>query len=219
VHKRNPYPVATKSAGTSSHKSLDGGSGIHRSSKRLLDVVGALVLLIFLAPLFLGILLAILAESGRPAFSRRRCIGQYGHEFNLLTFRSSTTAARDNNALTAVRTRTTYIGRLVVLAGLEHLPQLFNVLSGEMSLVGPRPFSKPDDEYYAKKISNYAVRYQVKPGLFGWTELEGITGENPTLELIKRRVQFDNWYIANISLGLDLKILLRTLWDILRGRP
>jgi putative colanic acid biosysnthesis UDP-glucose lipid carrier transferase len=190
-----------------------------RSSKRLFDLVGAVLLLLFLAPLLFVISLAIASCSGRPVLSRLRRIGQFGHPFILFAFRSSAAlkCAADGAQALIGGNPVTLVGRLLRISGLCDLPQLINVLCGNMSLVGPRPFSEEDDEYYAARIGNYSIRYQVKPGIFGWAEVNGVRSGPQTVDLMRKRARFDAWYVTNASVGLDLRILARTFLRVLRG--
>jgi lipopolysaccharide/colanic/teichoic acid biosynthesis glycosyltransferase len=114
--------------------------------------------------------------------------------------------------------RITRIGRIIRKLSLDELPQLFNVLAGDMSLVGPRPHAIAHDEYYGAVIANYAVRQQVKPGITGWAQINGARGATPTLESMQARVDLDSWYVAHSSLALDLLILARTPFEVLRSR-
>jgi lipopolysaccharide/colanic/teichoic acid biosynthesis glycosyltransferase len=106
--------------------------------------------------------------------------------------------------------RITRIGRILRLTSLDELPQLFNVLSGEMSLVGPRPHAVAHDEYYAERVQNYRLRQLVKPGITGWAQVHGLRGEVDTLEKARQRVEHDLYYIEHWSLWLDLRILIAT---------
>ena len=221
MHNRNHYPRAGKQTwpvpgaqGSSSSNQLQ-----RRSSKRLFDIVGAVLLLLFLSPLLLLISLAITGGSGRPVFSRQRRVGQFGHSFILFSFRSSATleCIADGAQALVGSNRVTPVGRLLRVSGLCDLPHLINVLRGNMSLVGPRALSEVADEYYAARIGNYSIRYQVKPGIFGWAEVNGVRSGTQTVDLMRKRARFDAWYVANASVGLDLRILARTFLRVLRG--
>jgi lipopolysaccharide/colanic/teichoic acid biosynthesis glycosyltransferase len=98
------------------------------------------------------------------------------------------------------------------------LPQLFNVIAGDMSLVGPRPHAVAHDDYYGAAISNYAVRQRVKPGISGWAQVNGARGATPTLDVMQQRVDLDAWYVAHASLALDLKILALTPLEVFFSR-
>jgi putative colanic acid biosynthesis UDP-glucose lipid carrier transferase len=114
--------------------------------------------------------------------------------------------------------RVTILGKWLRRTSIDELPQLLNVLSGSMSLVGPRPHALAHDTEFDKVVRNYAFRHHVKPGLTGWAQANGYRGPTPTVADVERRVELDLWYIDNWSLTLDLAIILRTVFEILRGR-
>jgi putative colanic acid biosynthesis UDP-glucose lipid carrier transferase len=114
--------------------------------------------------------------------------------------------------------RVTRIGRWLRRTSVDELPQLLNVLSGTMSLVGPRPHALAHDNHFDKVVSNYAFRHHVKPGLTGWAQVNGHRGPTPTIADIQRRVQFDLWYIDNWSLRLDFLIIIKTILEVMRSR-
>jgi lipopolysaccharide/colanic/teichoic acid biosynthesis glycosyltransferase len=114
--------------------------------------------------------------------------------------------------------RITRLGRMLRQASLDELPQLFNVIKGEMSLVGPRPHAVAHDHLFAALIGNYELRQHVMPGVTGWAQVHGLRGETATTEMMKTRVEFDLWYARNASLSLDLAILARTVVEVFRGR-
>jgi lipopolysaccharide/colanic/teichoic acid biosynthesis glycosyltransferase len=114
--------------------------------------------------------------------------------------------------------RVTRLGRWLRRASIDELPQLWNVLSGSMSLVGPRPHALAHDNEFDKVVRHYALRHHVKPGLTGWAQVHGCRGPTPTAADVRRRVEYDLWYIDNWSLGLDWLIIARTAIEILRGR-
>jgi undecaprenyl-phosphate galactose phosphotransferase/putative colanic acid biosynthesis UDP-glucose lipid carrier transferase len=103
-------------------------------------------------------------------------------------------------------------------SSIDELPQLWNVLKGEMSLVGPRPHAMAHDSYFEAALEDYAFRHQVKPGITGWAQCNGARGPTPTIEHVAERVRFDLWYITNWSLWLDLLILVKTAFEVLRRR-
>lgn len=106
--------------------------------------------------------------------------------------------------------RVTSIGRFLRAASIDELPQLFNVLKGEMSLIGPRPHALAHDSYFEKILEDYAFRHHVKPGLTGWAQCNGSRGATPTVEHVAERVRLDLWYVNNWSLWLDIQILIKT---------
>ena len=114
--------------------------------------------------------------------------------------------------------RVTAIGRWLRAYSIDELPQLLNVLWGEMSLIGPRPHALAHDNYFEKLLGDYAFRHHVKPGITGWAQANGLRGATPTVDLISQRVKMDLWYINNWSLWLDFQIIMRTAIEVLRKR-
>jgi lipopolysaccharide/colanic/teichoic acid biosynthesis glycosyltransferase len=114
--------------------------------------------------------------------------------------------------------RVTRVGHLLRRTSIDELPQLFNVLRGDMSLVGPRPHAVAHDDHYERLIASYAHRHNVKPGITGWAQVNGFRGETRELAMMRRRVDHDLWYINNYSLLLDFRIIARTLMIVWRDR-
>ena len=183
--------------------------------KRLMDIGLALAALIILAPLFLIVAIAIKLESRGPALFLQTRQGFNKNLFRIVKFRSMTTM-EDGGAVrqaTANDARITRVGRLIRKFNIDELPQLLNVLRGEMSLVGPRPHALVHDEQFEPEIALYARRHNVKPGITGWAQVNGLRGETDTAEKIARRVHYDLYYIDNWSLALDIWILFLTLFS------
>lgn len=111
--------------------------------------------------------------------------------------------------------RTTRVGRILRKSSLDELPQLMNVLRGEMAIVGPRPHALAHDKYYGSEISHYLWRHRVKPGITGWAQVNGARGKTSTCEVMQKRMEYDLYYIENWSIWLDLEILFRTPFTIL----
>ena len=114
--------------------------------------------------------------------------------------------------------RVTRVGRLLRRSSIHELPQLFNVLKGEMSLVGPRPHPLALDDKFKALIGTYSLRFLVTPGITGWAQVNGLRGETSRHEQMAERITFDLWYIDHWSLRLDIYILLRTCWEVLQNR-
>ena len=189
-------------------------------SKRLLDVVGASIGLLMLAPLMVLTALAIKLDSSGPVLFRQRRNGFNTSQFGIYKFRTMTVMDDGIVVLQAKRNdpRVTRVGRVLRQASIDELPQLFNVLLGDMSLVGPRPHALAHDDKYAEVLSDYAFRNHVKPGITGWAQVNGYRGETIRIEQMKARVDRDLWYINNWSLLLDLKILALTCFEVIRQR-
>jgi Undecaprenyl-phosphate glucose phosphotransferase len=190
-------------------------SGWAAAAKRGEDVVLAGLLLLFAAPIMLLIALLVKLDSRGPALFRQRRFGFNNHAITVLKFRTMQ-AGGENDPLVpqAQRNdpRVTRIGRFLRRSSLDELPQLINVLKGNMSLVGPRPHAIVHNEHYAAMIDGYLSRHRVKPGITGWAQVHGLRGETATIGAMRERVKHDLYYIENWSLRLDLWILLRTLF-------
>ena len=193
-------------------------SSFSRAVKRAIDIAIAASALLLLAPALLLIAAIVKLDSSGPVFFRQRRNGYRGREFRIIKFRTMS-VLEDGEAVTQARRddqRVTRVGRWLRKTSFDELPQLLNILRGEMSLVGPRPHAVAHDELYAKLIENYELRQHVKPGVTGWAQVNGLRGETPTVDLMFRRIEFDLWYAANSSVSLDLQILARTIFTVLR---
>ena len=158
-----------------------------------------------------AIALAVKLTSPGPVFFRQRRYGLDGREIRIWKFRTmrcAKTARR--SAGPAERLPRDPAGRALAIDSLDELPQLFNVLAGSMSLVGPRPHASVHNEDYRKLIQGYMLRHKVKPGITGLAQVRGCRGETDTLEKMEQRIQCDHQYIREWSLWLDVKILLKT---------
>jgi len=192
---------------------------VERAVKRVFDIVVAGVALLLLAPLFIMTAIAIKIDSRGPVIFRQRRSGFNGREFQILKFRTMSVQEDGSTIKAAQRNdrRITRVGNWLRRTSIDELPQLFNVLQGTMSVVGPRPHAVAHDDEFDKLVGNYAYRHHVNPGLTGWAQVHGYRGELRTVADIEQRVKYDLWYIDNWSLGLDFKIILMTLVEILRG--
>jgi undecaprenyl-phosphate galactose phosphotransferase/putative colanic acid biosynthesis UDP-glucose lipid carrier transferase len=187
--------------------------------KRLFDVTFAGLALAIFSPLLLVTAVAIKFDSDGPVIFRQRRRGFNGREFAIYKFRTMTVLEDGGTVRQAQRddARVTWLGRLLRASSIDELPQLINVLTGDMSLVGPRPHAVVHDDEYGKLIDNYMYRHHVKPGITGWAQIHGFRGETD-VALMEKRIQLDLWYINNWSLWLDLKIMARTCVEVLRGQ-
>jgi Undecaprenyl-phosphate glucose phosphotransferase len=183
-----------------------------RLLKRLFDIILASLLLLFLCPLMALVAGAIALENGRPMLFRQTRRGFGGKPFNIYKFRSMTVQENGTEIRQAQRgdARVTRLGRILRRSNIDELPQLFNVLRGEMSLVGPRPHAVAHDDAYSLLIASYAYRCHVKPGLTGWAQINGFRGETKELWRMEKRVEYDLWYIKSWSMRLDLKIIWKS---------
>jgi Undecaprenyl-phosphate glucose phosphotransferase len=191
-----------------------------RGLKRSIDFIAASAILILLSPLMVITALAIRLESPGPVIFRQRRNGFNGRQFVIYKFRSMT-ALEDGPLIAQARRndpRVTRLGRLLRRTSIDELPQLINVVRGDMSIVGPRPHAIAHDDEYGSVIAKYAFRHHVKPGITGWAQIHGYRGETARVEQMMDRVELDLWYINNWSLVLDLRIALRTLLEVLGNR-
>lgn len=185
--------------------------------KRVIDhVLGALSLVLF-APLMILTAIAIKATSTGPVFFRQPRHGWDGRIFEVYKFRSMYVHGEEGGKVSQATKddpRITPVGRLIRRLSIDELPQLFNVLEGTMSLVGPRPHAIAHNEFYSDKIDAYLSRHRIKPGMTGLAQVHGFRGETDTVEKMQRRVEYDLEYINNWSPWMDIKILARTPFSL-----
>jgi Undecaprenyl-phosphate glucose phosphotransferase len=195
--------------------------GCRQLIKRSMDIALACAGLVCLAPLMAGIAIAIKLDSRGPVLFRQTRYGMNNQLLTILKFRTMHASAALDATVPQARKhdpRVTRIGNFLRRSSLDELPQLINVLRGEMSLVGPRPHAVVHDEQYAATLERYLERHRVKPGITGWAQVNGFRGETDTIEKIERRLAYDLYYIENWSLMLDIRILLLTLLVGIRQR-
>jgi putative colanic acid biosynthesis UDP-glucose lipid carrier transferase len=188
--------------------------------KRGSDIVFATVLLALIWPLLLMLAIGVRMSSPGPALFRQRRYGLYGESIYVYKFRTMRVCEDGQTITQAQRNdpRVTRFGSFLRRTSLDELPQLFNVLAGTMSLVGPRPHAVSHNEEYRKVIAGYMLRHKVRPGITGWAQVNGYRGETETVAKMQRRVEFDLDYLRNWSLRLDLTIMLRTALLVWRDR-
>jgi undecaprenyl-phosphate galactose phosphotransferase/putative colanic acid biosynthesis UDP-glucose lipid carrier transferase len=189
-----------------------------RAIKRLFDIAVASIALLVTSPLFMIAAVAIKVDSPGPIIFRQRRKGFDEHQFFIFKFRTMRVLEDDREIVQAKRDdfRVTRVGRWLRRTSVDELPQLFNVIKGDMSLIGPRPHAVAHDDQYKKLLATYCWRHHVKPGITGWAQVNGLRGETTRLEQMQHRIEYDLWYINNRSFGLDTKILLRTCLEVLR---
>ncbi len=195
-------------------------TAFQRTIKRAVDIMVAGLGLVLLAPLFVLTALAIRLDSPGPILFMQRRVGFNGRPFRIYKLRTMTTV-EDGAVIRQARRndeRVTKVGRFLRRLSLDELPQLLNVLRGEMSLVGPRPHALAHDNEYDKLIASYATRQKIKPGITGWAQVNGCRGETPHVDMMKRRVDHDLRYIDSWSLWLDIRILLMTVLHVFKSR-
>lgn len=188
--------------------------------KRLVDVVAAIFLLMLLSPLLILVALAIRIESRGPVIFRQTRTGCNGKKFQIYKLRTMTVLqdGADVQQVTMDDPRVTKLGLILRKTSIDELPQLINVVLGDMSLVGPRPHAVAHDAYYSEAIDVYRQRFAVLPGITGLAQVSGCRGEIREVEDMRRRIEFDLAYIENWSFWLDLQILSLTVRQILRDQ-
>ena len=190
--------------------------GVDGVLKRFADILLACIALLVAAIPMMVIALLVKASSKGPVFFRQKRYGMDGQEILVWKFRSMRTC--DNGPVVKQATkddpRITRLGGVLRKTSLDELPQLFNVITGTMSLVGPRPHASAHNEQYRTQIRGYMLRHKVKPGITGLAQVNGCRGETETLDKMERRIEWDHQYIRRWSLWLDIKILFKTLYVI-----
>jgi Undecaprenyl-phosphate glucose phosphotransferase len=180
--------------------------------KLALDYVAGIISLIVFAPVMAVVALLIKLDSRGPVLFRQRRHGYNHRVIDVYKFRTMSVAENGDRVdqARANDPRVTRIGRFLRKTSLDELPQLFNVMKGEMSLVGPRPHAVAHNQHYRERLERYANRHCVKPGMTGWAQIKGFRGPTEDPEKMRKRVQMDLYYIENWSLWLDIKILVMT---------
>jgi putative colanic acid biosynthesis UDP-glucose lipid carrier transferase len=181
--------------------------------KRLFDILASGLGLLLFLPLLVLVMVAIRLESPGPAIFRQRRTGYRGRVFTIYKFRTMAVSEDSGAVRQATRNdaRVTATGALLRKLSIDELPQLWNVLKGDMSIVGPRPHALAHDEYYGALIPSYAARFRARPGLTGYAQVNGFRGEICDIRGMRDRVAADNSYIDAWSPGLDLAIIARTV--------
>lgn len=189
---------------------------MHKAIKRIFDFVFALIAIVALTPVWVVLAVWIFLSSPGGVFFRQKRTGYRGETFEMLKFRSMYRNDKaDEQQSTEGDPRVTPVGRFLRSSSLDELPQLWNVLVGDMSIIGPRPHMLQHTEYYSARIPGYMRRHDMRPGLTGYAQIKGFRGPTPKLEDMERRVKADLEYIDKFSLWLDLKIFSLTLWRML----
>jgi len=189
-----------------------------RLSKMLMDKTLALIALLLLAPVMIGAAIAVKLSSPGPVLFRQERHGLDGKIIGIFKFRSMKVHQEQKGLVTQASkgdSRVTAVGAFLRKSSIDELPQLFNVLKGDMSLVGPRPHAKAHNHFYADKIVAYMSRHRILPGITGLAQVNGYRGETDTLEKMEKRVEYDLTYINNWSIWLDIRIMIKTVFTLL----
>ena len=184
----------------------------HSKAKRIIDFLGAALGFLILLPFLATIAVAIQAESNGPVLFRQRRTGRDGRTFVIYKFRTMHVLEDGEDVVQAKRDdcRTTTVGRLLRRTSIDELPQLLNVLKGDMSLVGPRPHAVAHDQYYLQMVPAYKYRFYCKPGITGLAQINGFRGEVRDIPHMEDRIARDLEYIETWSLAIDIRILFLT---------
>lgn len=189
-------------------------NGINMVFKRLEDIFLSLLIIILISPILLVIAVAVKVSSPGPVIFKQKRYGMDGKAIKVWKFRSMTVMENDTLVKQATKNdvRVTKVGSFLRKTSLDELPQFFNVLSGKMSIVGPRPHAVAHNEQYRNIIEGYMLRHKVKPGITGWAQINGWRGETDTIDKMEKRIEYDLEYIREWSIWLDLKIILLTVF-------
>ncbi|MGA7750531.1 MAG: undecaprenyl-phosphate glucose phosphotransferase [Gallionella sp.] len=192
--------------------------GVDSVVKNISDFVLGFLILILLLPFMLCIALAVKLTSPGPAVFKQRRYGLNGEEIIVYKFRSMAVCEDGSSIVQAQKNdqRLTKLGAFLRRTSLDELPQFINVLQGRMSIVGPRPHAVAHNELYRKLIRGYMLRHKIKPGITGWAQINGLRGETQDLEKMQARIEYDLHYLRNWSIWLDLWIIMRTVFVVLR---
>jgi len=188
-------------------------TGINGVIKRCSDIVLATVILVVISPVLLLCAIGVKLSSPGPIIFRQLRTGLDGEIIEVYKFRSMRTTDNGPVVVQASRgdPRITRFGALIRRTSLDELPQFVNVLQGRMSIVGPRPHAVAHNQHYRRQVKAYMARHKVKPGITGWAQVNGLRGETETLDKMTARIEYDLEYLRNWSLGLDLRIIARTV--------
>ena len=189
------------------HVPLNGG--FNKFIKRFTDIVGSFLLIILFSPIMLAVAFVVRVSSKGPVIYKQERVGLHNRNFVMYKFRSMKINRCDELHFTTQNDdRTTKIGKFIRKCSLDELPQLFNVLKGDMSLVGPRPERPEFVEQFKEQIPRYMIKHQVRPGMTGWAQINGYRGNTS----IQKRIEYDLYYIENWTLWFDIAILFQTIF-------
>ncbi|MDX2464736.1 MAG: undecaprenyl-phosphate glucose phosphotransferase [Porticoccus sp.] len=189
--------------------------GLNRAVKAMEDRVLALVILLLISPILVLVAIGVKLSSSGPVLFKQKRHGWDGKPIKIYKFRSMIVHSEDDGQVSQAQKRDyriTKFGSFLRRTSLDELPQFVNVLQGRMSIVGPRPHAMSHNELYKDQIEAYMLRHKVKPGITGWAQVNGLRGETDTLDKMKKRVEYDLYYIEHWSLWFDIKIIIRTIF-------
>ena len=191
--------------------------GINLFIKILIDKIFSIIFLIISSPVLLITSIAIYLEDGFPILFKQNRTGWDGRRFKIYKLRSLKKTSFDKTKqVTKDDQRVLKIGKLIRRYSVDELPQFFNVLNGDMSIVGPRPHMVEHDIHYSNLFFNFLKRHKCNPGITGWAQVNGSRGATPTPDLMKKRMELDLWYLDNWTLWLDIKIMFKTFYALFK---
>ena len=189
--------------------------GVNHAIKAVTDIVFSIGILTLISPVMIALACAVKLTSKGPVLFAQQRNGAGGKIVNIYKFRSMKVHNETENTVTQATkgdSSLTPIGGFIRRTSLDELPQFINVLQGRMSIVGPRPHARSHNSEYSRLVDSYMSRHRVKPGITGWAQVNGFRGETDTLDKMEDRVKYDLWYIENWSWGLDVKIIIKTVF-------
>ena len=193
--------------------------GVNLFIKILIDKVFSILFLIISSPILLLSCIAIYLEDGFPILFTQNRTGWDGRRFKIYKLRSLKKTSFDKTKqVTRNDLRLLKIGRLIRRYSIDELPQFFNVLNGDMSIVGPRPHMVEHDIHYSKIFYNFLKRHKCNPGITGWAQVNGLRGATPKAEIMKRRMEYDLWYLNNWTIYLDIYIIIKTFYALIKHK-
>ena len=185
--------------------------------KILIDKILSIFFLILASPLLIISIILIYIEDGFPLLFTQNRTGWDGRRFKIYKLRSLKKVSFDRTMqVTKDDRRLLKIGRLIRRYSIDELPQFLNVLKGEMSIVGPRPHMVEHDIHYSILFSNFLKRHKCNPGLTGWAQVNGLRGATPTPDVMQKRMDYDLWYLNNWTIWLDIYIIFKTFYALLK---
>lgn len=199
--------------------------GLDQIIKRIFDITGSLIGLILTLPLLILVAICIKLDSKGPILFTQKRWGNKAYPFEIYKFRSMTQKSSESAKVgeniqqtTKNDTRVTRVGSFIRRTSIDELPQLLNILKGDMSIVGPRPHAVGHNQQYRTLVRGYMLRHKMKPGLTGWAQIHGYRGETDTIDKMEKRIQYDLEYLRNWTPLLDLYIIFRTIWIVISGK-
>ena len=191
--------------------------GVNLFMKMIFDKILSIIFLFLASPILLISIIGIYIEDGFPLFFTQNRTGWDGRRFKIYKLRSLKKSSFDKTMqVTKEDKRLLKVGKIIRRYSIDEVPQFFNVLNGDMSIVGPRPHMVEHDIYYSSLFSDFLKRHKCNPGLTGWAQVNGLRGATPSPEIMERRMEFDLWYLNNWTIFLDIYIIFKTFYALIK---